>query len=752
MNTGRSMMIKLGVLVGSLLSLVNAGTASVSGPATIEGRLSGEVVLAGEPLGDAVVTLFASGTTRREGAIGLATATTDENGEFELDYPRTRGGVGILYLVADRGYRRVATVLGGDGFPERVVLNELTTVATAYVMNQFLAGELIGGNQVGLGNSASVFRNLVHLGTGASGEVISTFPNGDATDAFRTFNTLGNILAAAAADPAAFAEARDLAAPPCDPAPEDLLALAATLARNPGTAPRALLELGSTNELYQPALRSATKKGDDGPPITWTLMLRYGGDPSSTIDGPGFVAIDGLGSIWVTNNFEYAARPTTPVCSGTTLVRLAPEGTSYGSAPYSGGGISGAGWGLGFDTRDNAWIGNFGFKGNGATCPDVASNSVSVISSEGEPLSPGPGENPDCDPDEGGFCNGGIDGPQGVVSDSVNTIWVANTCGGSLTRIPDGDPSGAVEIELVPEDVEGEPAPFGIAIDARDRAWVTDNGASTVYCVDPDGSYREVVPSFSIDFKRPLGNAMDSLGNAWVADSGIIPIADGGNCTGRSVELSGTESRYGELVPDDQFAGIMRITPDGRIQDRYTGGGLSIPWGVAIDGDDHVWVADFNGRRVSQFCGANPRHWPCGLEVGDPISPADGYRSDALARNVAVAVDQSGNVWLSNNFLIDCLGERDANPGGRTMVQFLGIASPVEGPLIGPPRRPAAGAATPCPADFDGNGRVNGGDLTRLLGAWGTADGWHDLAGDQVVGPEDLANLLDAWGACDRFD
>lgn len=733
-----------------LLLLSHSAWASAAPKESGSQRLSGRVLLNQEPVVDAEVTLFESGRTRREGAVPIATTTTDAEGEFEISYRPFAGDGSILYLIADRGRDRVATVLGAEGFPSQVSINELTTVATAYVMNQFLAGEMIGGNGVGVINSASTFRNLIRLDTGEAAETISSFPNGNSTDALRKFNTLGNILAFAASSPKHFLEAKMLATPPCGPAPENLLDLAASLARNPGSSPQQLFDLSSEDQIYRPALSSATDGTEDGVPITWTLMLRYGGDPSFQMDGPGRLAVDGEGTIWIVNNFDYAASPETPVCTGTYLTRLAPDGSLYGSSPYGGGGLGGAGWGLAFDTRDRVWVGNFGFEGSGAECrADPARNSVSVFTLEGEPLSPDSGGNPNCDPDQGGFCNGEIFTPQGVVSDSSDTIWVANLCAGTLTKIPGGDPLQAYGFPLVPEDPTSVAAPFGIAIDAGDQAWVTDNGASTVYRVQADDSYEEVVPSASIDFKRPMGNAVDSRGNAWIADSGIIPISGGGNCPTRMTRLSGSESRYGPLSPDDEFAGIMRVTPDGRIVDRYTGGGLSIPWGVAIDGDDHVWIADFNGERVAQFCGANAANWPCGLSVGDPISPADGYRSDALARNVCVAIDQSGNVWLSNNFLIDCFGERDANPGGKTVVQFIGMAAPVAAPVVGVPRRPDADPALFCPADFNGDGAVDAADLERLLGAWGSQDGWYELSGDSLVDGADLGSLLRNWGGCD---
>lgn len=53
-----------------------------------------------------------------------------------------------------------------------------------------------------------------------------------------------------------------------------------------------------------------------------------------------------------------------------------------------------------------------------------------------------------------------------------------------------------------------------------------------------------------------------------------------------------------------------------------------------------------------------------------------------------------------------------------------------------------------CPADLDQDGTVDGADLTRLLGAWGTDDDSADLDGDGAVDGADLTIVLGAWGGC----
>ena len=55
-------------------------------------------------------------------------------------------------------------------------------------------------------------------------------------------------------------------------------------------------------------------------------------------------------------------------------------------------------------------------------------------------------------------------------------------------------------------------------------------------------------------------------------------------------------------------------------------------------------------------------------------------------------IDQSGNLWLSNNW-----SKIDPPTGGVGIVELIGMATPVCTPLIGLPVRPAAGQGSACP-------------------------------------------------------
>jgi hypothetical protein len=53
-----------------------------------------------------------------------------------------------------------------------------------------------------------------------------------------------------------------------------------------------------------------------------------------------------------------------------------------------------------------------------------------------------------------------------------------------------------------------------------------------------------------------------------------------------------------------------------------------------------------------------------------------------------------------------------------------------------------------CPADLDGNGRVDGADLSFLLASWAASGGPADITGDGLVDGSDLSTLLGFWGTC----
>jgi hypothetical protein len=85
----------------------------------------------------------------------------------------------------------------------------------------------------------------------------------------------------------------------------------------------------------------------------------------------------------------------------------------------------------------------------------------------------------------------------------------------------------------------------------------------------------------------------------------------------------------------------------------------------------------------------------------------------------------------------------DAVAGTSYYIAVGGFNEFVTGPLhleIGVPVPPAN------PADINHDGRVDGTDLSMVLGAWGTTDAAADIDHDGHVGGSDLSILLGSWG------
>jgi DNA-binding beta-propeller fold protein YncE len=662
--TGKTRGLAAGTVAAALAVLL-AGFGAADAGAAKRATLKGRVLSGARPLPGFEVTLYRS---RGRSAIALASARSGRKGRFRLSY-RSPGRDAVVYVVAGRGRARtLAAVLGvGRRVPGRAVVDERTTVAAGFAMAQFVHGERIAGRAPGPRNAAGMARNLVAPRSGRPAGVLRRAPNGGRTSTLRTFNSLANMALACVRERASCARLFRLARPPGGRVPRSILAAVAAIARNPANNRRGLFRLSRAHRVYAPARGSA--------PTAWFLALRFAGD-GRTMSGPGAFAIDARGNVWVANNYEYARPRTVPVCGSELLLKFTPRGRYFPGSPYEGGGVSGVGFGIALDPEENVWTGNFGFAAPPPGCPEdrqPKSNSVSEFNRQGRPLSP-----------EEGFTQGNISWPQAVASSRKGDIWIANCGNDSVTHYPRGLATSAQSITGL-----GLEKPFGLAVGRGGRAFVSGLISSTVAVLNPDGTPTALSPVAGRFLSNPMGVATDSRGNAWIANSGMVDIP----CP-PPAEPS-LEGHGGSIALLDHEG---RPTAREVSRGAFTGGGLTIPWGIAVDGADNVWVANFAGRRLSHFCGARPRNCPPGLETGEPISPSRGYRFDGLARNTGVAVDPSGNVWLANNWKRDPLVPVEVepgvtklvaqNPGDFQIVAFVGLASPVRTPLLGPVRSP----------------------------------------------------------------
>ena len=657
----RSSWVSIGFWIRALL-LSALTLLFVSGPVTSAGTAMPEVsrsfrgaVRANEAaVRGATVVLLRAGSTPA-GAEVLSMATTDAGGRFNLPVPPNLNKEDVLYATAVGGTIgnapippavELATALG-DLRSGRIVINELTTVAAGFSLAQFADTGSLGGADPGLSNAAKMARNLVDASTGRTARFLARSPNGTDTETLSNFNSLASIIAGCAAGANDCSAFLDAATDAWGTRPATTWQAMTLLPTNPsGDAPGVFAQIPA-NPTFTPVRTTA--------PAAWIIALRFYGN-GRQFNGPGNVAFDAEGRVWANNNAQWSRRPEN-VCPGLELFLLDPYAAGRPMQTFTGGGLNGAGFGIGIDTKGNVWVSNFGFTGSLCTQPPT-SNSVSEFGPDGSPRS---GDN--------GYTDGPLSFPQGTISDVSGNVWIASCGTDSLVMYPQGQHQHA---EVVGENEIA--IAFDVAQNTEGNIFVTANGGDQVVAFDQQGQQLPGSPfGDSSTIENPLGIASDSLGNVWVSNSGVL-----------NVPCSPGESL---VVPDDivPFNGsIALLTANGAVE-QFTGAGLTLPWGIAVDGDDNLWVANFGGERLSHLCGARLSTCPAG-QVGAALSPSDtGYAFDGLQRNTGVEVDPSGNVWLANNWIKLPL---PTDPFGDGLVVYLGMAAPVRTPLIGTPQQP----------------------------------------------------------------
>lgn len=611
----------------------------------------------------------------------VATDTADADGDFDLRVTVPIPADGFLSITArpplGGPLASAATLVSAlVEIPKhrQVVVNERTTVAAAWSMAQFVSDAGVDGPAPGLRNSAGMAANLADPRTGEIGDVLGSSPNGDETSTVAAFGSISAALAACVTGlTGACAELIDIAGEAQDPAvPADAFRALAEIARNPGVA--------DPLRLYELSTRVTLADGDVLPhaPAAWTLAVRFDGDGKS-LSGPGNLAIDHEGNIWINNNYHY--RPLTHTCGSNEIFRFSPTGDF---SWFKGGGLSGSGFGIELDTATGLlWVSNYGFAAPGCPTPiQPPHDSVSLFSTLDETMVTG----------KDGWDAGELNWPQGIEVAHNRDVWFANCNDGTATVYRDGDPRQAENIDLGAHEDFEVVEPFDV-VDNGHGLFVSGMISDSVQMLDYDGVPTATSPgSDPAVFENPMGLVVDDDDNVWVANSTQVDLP----CPTMKSDPNDDDRGLGDLV-DTQFddtghyvsgadpyiGSVALISPDGSTTTRYGGagaGGATLPWGITTDGDGNVWVANFAGKRLSAFCGADPSTCPPGLSQGDAISPdLTGFFFDGLVRNTGVKVDQSGNVWVANNWLE--IPYQNA-PGGHEIVAFLGLAAPVQ---IAPP-------------------------------------------------------------------
>lgn len=292
-----------------------------------------------------------------------------------------------------------------------------------------------------------------------------------------------------------------------------------------------------------------------------------------------------------------------------TASLFSPLGVPLFAQGVTGSGL-GYSFGLAVDAKNNAWITNF-------PSPYGPGNTVSVFDTSGASVA-----------GSSGFSTGANTWPNGVAIDSDGSAWVVDWGDSELTHLS----SSGQELSGSPYSSTQLIDPVAAAIDASHNVWVSNEGGTTVSRVTRDGSQ---FTSYDC-CNGPEGLAIDQSGNVWVPNF------------------------YGNSISEISGAGTV-LSSGG-----YTSASLVDADDIAIDGAGTVWICNYRGPSLTELAGSTAS------VPGTVLSPAVGLGHDAgLLEAYALAIDASGNLWVSNK-------------GSNTLTQFIGLAAPVRTPQIGP--------------------------------------------------------------------
>ena len=442
-----------------------------------------------------------------------------------------------------------------------------------------------------------------------------------------------------------------------------MLEAIAGIARTPWANANALYAL--FDEAYPEPKDGSRRKSPFAPYLAWAppdfaLMLTFAG---GGLFAPGKFMFDANGNLWSGVNWMPGSQSGVTHNIGGGTVKFSPNGSALSPAVtgFTGMGVDGVGWGTGV-TLDKVWVTSFNGK-------------IGVLDFEGRPI----GNEKDFP-----FADQ-VGGLQGVGVAANGDVWIADATKNQMLYFP----GGRVKDERLVQ-VKGLKSPFGVAIDAQNRVWVSNAQSDTVVRFPADD------PSKAESFRAGIGVrgvALDSKGNLWVASNMSLdfppPVIPDGVSIMKQFQLAG-EHFLKVLTPGKTTGVVNMIRPDGTqpAPMGFTGNGvINAAWGVSIDGNDDVWVANFWGRGVVLMAGAEPKGHPAGTKPGDVLHVFTGGTIQMLTD---VVIDPAGNVWAANNWNSPeaAVYDKPAQPistwgGGSGFTIIYGVAAPVKAPLMG---------------------------------------------------------------------
>jgi hypothetical protein len=212
-----------------------------------------------------------------------------------------------------------------------LIINELTTIASAYCFHNFIN---MYGDLKGLKVASLMFYNLVKL-NGQLSDVITSSPNGNETNSMALLNTFSNIISLTINDPKMY---EILVLYTLNPSiVTNTFDLIGSIIENSYYNIKKIFTTSFVNTIYEPYLDS-TKTITS---FTIAVKVNATGNNDYLFGGPDNLVFDDEGNAWITNNVLQG----TPNSSNFSVV-LQPDGKPHSISPIVNSAIIGQGSGV----------------------------------------------------------------------------------------------------------------------------------------------------------------------------------------------------------------------------------------------------------------------------------------------------------------------------------------------------------------------------------------------------------------------
>jgi ligand-binding sensor domain-containing protein len=500
----------------------------------------------------------------------------------------------------------------------------LTTAAAAYAFGGLApaAGSTavsLNGNTTGLTNAYYVFTKLVSATTGA-------FVTGNETNATAVqtqLDTVANALAACVnSDNSTATSAQCAELTSCATAGATFVATgqACTVGTSTLTTDTLSAALSIVQNAGRVSATGITDVANSNAPFSPALSTAPAEFSLQLVYSPGRVfgplAIDSNGNVWVLSQNNGSTATPKPL----SVVEVDPAGhlVSPANTGFTGGGVSNIDstdiTNLAIDAQNNVWVGG-------------SSDGIGELNAAGHGV-----------PANGWVQGGGPSNTAGVAIDPSGNAWFADGNAAAVFEIGGGT-GNTLGANLSGNSGFGASNCDcnGIAADSTGNMWII-NAGKNIAKMSSTGTQGPLIHPPGVDGGGAffLGIAADTLGSYWVTD----------------------KENHGVWSFD---AGTQTFSA---LPFANNAGSGTLPKGIAVDGAQHKWISNqqFNSSTLSSLTELS-------ADATTNLSPDLGFGTTSLTGGAhAVAVDQSGNVWVAD--------------GGVNIIQFVGAGAPTRNPIV----------------------------------------------------------------------